>query len=295
MSDYGSNTHIVNNLVGTPFEFNNEFDDMAGPGVENLQALRDRRRSFELRTPRGQNKPPSTPTTSTTTNPLLHPVLPGPVDMRTYNLGFEAPHSTASQEAYQNNLLGAFDSGTADQTLSEFNEEDERQFQSALRATGTGSSPSKQPLAATAPVAAQGTSNPAPAANLILHSTEANQMAPSAVSSGAATHLVEGSLVEASLEATSEEVSIDSDSTILHTKTSISDARSQIKLKIKSPLVYPEHFNAMTNSSSLTLSSTMVQSSSTVQATVSTSTVVSASSAVSGNSRRMRKKELLSL
>jgi len=206
-----------------------------------------------------------------------------------------APHSTASQEAYQNNLLGAFDSGTADQTLSEFNEEDERQFQSALRATGTGSSPSKQPLAATAPVAAQGTSNPAPAANLILHSTEANQMAPSAVSSGAATHLVEGSLVEASLEATSEEVSIDSDSTILHTKTSISDARSQIKLKIKSPLVYPEHFNAMTNSSSLTLSSTMVQSSSTVQATVSTSTVVSASSAVSGNSRRMRKKELLSL
>ncbi|CAH2103646.1 unnamed protein product [Euphydryas editha] len=62
----------------------------------------------------------------------VHPVLPGPVDMRTYN-PFENPAPTTG-DAYHSHLL-AFASGTADQQLIEIDEEVEKQLHSALMAS----------------------------------------------------------------------------------------------------------------------------------------------------------------
>lgn len=62
----------------------------------------------------------------------VHPVLPGPVDMRTYN-PFENP-APATGDAYHSHLL-AFASGTADQQLIEIDEEVEKQLHSALMAS----------------------------------------------------------------------------------------------------------------------------------------------------------------
>uniref|UniRef100_T1PJU2 Uncharacterized protein n=1 Tax=Musca domestica TaxID=7370 RepID=T1PJU2_MUSDO len=288
--------------------------------------------------------------------------MPGPVDMRTYNLAFEPQHSSASQEAYNKNLLGAFDSGTADQTLSEFDEEDEREFQSALRATGTTTSMNTQkpaPIttpastANTVPVTASNSSlltgnnsmdsnslkatggatitgNVSTAAlSLIANTTytetlqtsaicatSSSSVVATAVGVGSGLELSSGSVntttsnltsttttticsaelvndLQTSMETTSEDVSIDSDTT-LTTKASLSDAKNQLKLKIKGPLAYPDMYNS---SSTLTHSSTAAQASmSNVQSMVSATTVISASVSGSGtNSRRMRKKELLSL
>uniref|UniRef100_A0A182SSC5 Uncharacterized protein n=1 Tax=Anopheles maculatus TaxID=74869 RepID=A0A182SSC5_9DIPT len=58
-------------------------------------------------------------------------VLPGPVDMRTYNSGFD---SSSNTDAYNNQLLGVFASGTADQTLADIDEDMENELQSALKA-----------------------------------------------------------------------------------------------------------------------------------------------------------------
>ncbi|XP_065359054.1 PHD finger protein rhinoceros [Calliphora vicina] len=363
MSEYVS----ADNLVGTPFEFSYE-EEMAAPGMENLQSLRDRRRSFDCRNAQNSeglkyrspsynagackvrhNAAGSTSVTvpasasstesivncnnnikgSTTTNlhSIVQPMLPGPVDMRTYNLGFEPQHSSASQEAYNNNLLGAFDSGTADQTLSEFDEEDEREFQSALRATGTTSSitTAKQlqiSLSSSINTSSMGTANAVDSvasANNSLIQTYSETMATTTVagisnaqgsatsmsvaattktcpSTNITTAMISAELVtdlQTSMETTSEDVSIDSDTT-LTTKASLSDSRNQLKLKIKGPLAYPDSYH---NSNVITHASTSVQSNiSNVQSMASTNATISASVSGSGtNSRRMRKKELLSL
>ncbi|XP_023938670.1 PHD finger protein rhinoceros [Bicyclus anynana] len=62
----------------------------------------------------------------------VHPVLPGPVDMRTYN-PFENP-APPTGDAYHSHLL-AFASGTADQQLVDFDEEMEKKLHSALMAS----------------------------------------------------------------------------------------------------------------------------------------------------------------
>lgn len=375
MSEYVSG----DNLVGTPFEFSYE-EEMATPGMENLQSLRDRRRSFDCRNAQNTDAlkyrspsynagackvrhsatgssvtsvtPSSTATDSivncnnnlknTTSNlhSIVQPMLPGPVDMRTYNLGFEPQHSSASQEAYNNNLLGAFDSGTADQTLSEFDEEDEREFQSALRATGTSSSKHLQMSSLTSSItntSTMGSTNvvdsvATSSANTNLQlQTYSETMSTSSTAAGISTaHTLTSANVDikstsvagtgitktcqqtsnltttttmssaelvtdlqTSMETTSEDVSIDSDTT-LTTKASLSDARNQLKLKIKGPLAYPDSYNS---SNAITHTSTTVQSNiSNVQSIASTNATISASVSGSGtNSRRMRKKELLSL
>lgn len=61
---------------------------------------------------------------------IVQPVLPGPVDMRTYST-FE-PSNT---DAFNNHLLGAFASGTADQQLAEIDEESEKELHYALIAS----------------------------------------------------------------------------------------------------------------------------------------------------------------
>lgn len=58
-------------------------------------------------------------------------LLATPVDMRTYNSTFDSSNA----EAYNNSLLGAFASGTADQTLQEIDLEMEEELQSALKAS----------------------------------------------------------------------------------------------------------------------------------------------------------------
>lgn len=167
-------------LVGTVYDFDEE---MAGDSVENLKAMRDRRRSEDFRVDSYRQKdsqsnspkfavpshgvkgmsytpselqvlrPPSpvgsgvganavrkdmSPAAATNSlHNIVPPVLPGPVDMRTYNASFEATNTE--------NLLGAFASGTADQTLPEIDEEMEKELQSALKAGGTP----KQELGAT--------------------------------------------------------------------------------------------------------------------------------------------------
>lgn len=68
---------------------------------------------------------------------IVQPVLPGPVDMRTYS-GFDATITDAF-----NNLLGAFASGTADQQLPDIDEEMEKELHSALIAS---SNKSQEPL-----------------------------------------------------------------------------------------------------------------------------------------------------
>lgn len=67
----------------------------------------------------------------------IEPVMPGPVDMRTYNSGFEASNTDVFNSS---NMLGAFPSGLTDQTLNDFDEELEKDFQSALKASNTKAS-----------------------------------------------------------------------------------------------------------------------------------------------------------
>lgn len=59
--------------------------------------------------------------------PDVTPVLPGPVDMRTYNSNFD-------QQSYTENLLGAFASGMADNQIQDIDEDFEKDLQVALMA-----------------------------------------------------------------------------------------------------------------------------------------------------------------
>lgn len=61
----------------------------------------------------------------------IEPVMPGPVDMRTYNPGFDA----SSSDVFNSNNMCAFASGLTDQTLPDIDEELEKDFQSALKAS----------------------------------------------------------------------------------------------------------------------------------------------------------------
>ncbi|OWR53198.1 putative PHD finger protein [Danaus plexippus plexippus] len=166
--DYISNS-IQSKLVGTVYDFNEE---LANDGVD-LKALRDRRKSIDIRDDRksehsykdSSQSPrvlsPSTMSKRSTPEPKdvklitpeqiekakspsersssergpgfsqVHPVLPGPVDMRTYS-SFDNPAPPAS-DAYNSHLL-AFASGTADQQLVEIDEEVEKQLHSDLMA-----------------------------------------------------------------------------------------------------------------------------------------------------------------
>lgn len=64
----------------------------------------------------------------------IEPVMPGPVDMRTYNSGFEASNADVFNST---NMMGAFASGLPDQTLQDIDEEFEKDFQTALKASNS--------------------------------------------------------------------------------------------------------------------------------------------------------------
>ncbi|XP_060809407.1 PHD finger protein rhinoceros [Amyelois transitella] len=164
--DYMGNS-IQNKLVGTVYDFDEE---IANDGVD-LKALRDRRKSIDVRDDRksehsykdASQSPPIVSPQIGKKPPLIEakeikprtpeageraaspsgkgsgdrgagftavaPVLPGPVDMRTYQ-PFENPVPAAG-DAY----LLEFASGTADQQLADIDEEIEKQLHSALMAS----------------------------------------------------------------------------------------------------------------------------------------------------------------
>ncbi|XP_047040403.1 PHD finger protein rhinoceros-like [Helicoverpa zea] len=173
--DYMGNS-IQSKLVGTVYDFDEE---IANDGVD-LKALRDKRKSIDIRDDRKSEhsykdasqsprvltpppskrappsdtkdiKPPSPEPADTNSSPAcaergpgfsqVAPVLPGPVDMRTYQ-PFENPAPAAENDYH----LLAFASGTAEQHLTEIDEEVEKQLHTALMASNpqTGS-PSQQP------------------------------------------------------------------------------------------------------------------------------------------------------
>ncbi|KAJ0184050.1 hypothetical protein K1T71_000473 [Dendrolimus kikuchii] len=166
--DYMSNS-IQSKLVGTVYDFDEE---IANDGVD-LKALRERRKSLDVRDDRKsensykdvshspvairspqsnkrpsddtkESKPPTPKSTERSASSSsksssergpgfsqVHPVLPGPVDMRTYH-SYENP-APATGDGYHNLL--AFASGTADQQLPDIDEEIEKQLHTALMAS----------------------------------------------------------------------------------------------------------------------------------------------------------------
>jgi hypothetical protein len=79
---------------------------------------------------------PNTVVNESETLPVAPPItsinlvnMPGPVDMRTYN-SFDN-----TNDSYNSQLLGAFATNTVDQTLEDINEEQEKELQTALKAS----------------------------------------------------------------------------------------------------------------------------------------------------------------
>lgn len=168
-------TTIQQKLQGTVYDL--DLDEELAEDVENLKSMRDRRRSIDSRmdsfrtkdasespkftgtpiqkTPRQSYQPPEIRDTRppvpilqepvpsvepiipnhvpTSIHTIIPPiVMPGPVDMRTYNSSFEV-----NTDAFNSTLLGVFGSGISDPTLQDIDEEVEKDFQMALRASNT--------------------------------------------------------------------------------------------------------------------------------------------------------------
>lgn len=163
---------IHNKLIGTVYDLDFD-DDISNENMTDLKAMRERRKSVDvherkselsshilkdssqitspqsktrynsdlrsLRPPTPTNviadqtpvlPPPEEPVR--TFPDIVQPVLPGPVDMRTYNSNFDP------QNYSEPNLLGAFASGTADAQVHEDLDEDfEKELHSALKAKDT--------------------------------------------------------------------------------------------------------------------------------------------------------------
>ncbi|XP_063634737.1 PHD finger protein rhinoceros [Cydia splendana] len=166
--DYSGNS-IQSKLVGTVYDFNEE---IANDGVDlkalrerrksidvrddrkSEASYKDASQSPQMSSPQAAKKTPSAedkgakPPTPELPDPpgspglksaergpgfsQVHPVLPGPVDMRTYNPSFEGAAPPVA-DAYHSHLL-AFASGTADQQLPDIDEDLEKQLHSELMA-----------------------------------------------------------------------------------------------------------------------------------------------------------------
>lgn len=210
------------------------------------------------------------PSVSTRLQDMVQTVLPGPVDMRTYNSGFDS--SAANTDAFNNHLLGAFASGTADQTLVDIDEDMENELQSALKASNN--KVDKTPAAATVTLSAVSTES----------SSTTTTLTNSAAAASAAVLTVGSTLLEP-VEPPQEETN-DSDSIV--TKVSLSDSRNIMKLKIKGPLAQLDNSSS---SSTATLQQSNVLDPSLTAPNMSTPMI--GAGVGSSNLRRMRKKELL--
>lgn len=153
---------INKKLVGTVYDFSADDEFNASPSVENLRAMRDRTKSvdvFNKMNRDGSSQSPKMTKASIKQQAIQHssltlnnhtlpgsivndatpvpPVItdlnlvnmPGPVDMRTYN------SYDNTNDSYNSQLLGAFASNTVDQTLNDIDEEQEKELQTALKAS----------------------------------------------------------------------------------------------------------------------------------------------------------------
>ena len=154
---------INKKLEGTVYDFSADDEFNVAPSVENLRAMRDRTKPndvFNKLNRDGSSQSPKTTKASTKQSIQQHssltlnnhslpgvvndsaplPVapaiadlnlvnMPGPVDMRTYN------SYDNTNDSYNSQLLGAFASNTVDQTLNEIDEEQEKELQTALKAS----------------------------------------------------------------------------------------------------------------------------------------------------------------
>lgn len=150
--------YINKKLVGTVYDFSADDEFNGAPSVENLRAMRDRTKSVEVFNKMNRDGSSQSPKTkasikhsSLTLNnhtlpgsvvndstplPVVPAIadmnlvnMPGPVDMRTYN------SYDNTNDSYNSQLLGAFASNTVDQTLNEIDEEQEKELQTALKAS----------------------------------------------------------------------------------------------------------------------------------------------------------------
>lgn len=153
--------YINKKLVGTVYDFSADDEFNGAPSVENLKAMRDRTKSvdvFNKLNRDGSSQSPKMTKASAkqsiqhssltlnnhtlpgaigNANPLpVTPAItdlnlvniPGPVDMRTYSYD-------NTNDSYNSQLLGAFAAGNVDQTLNDIDEEQEKELQTALKAS----------------------------------------------------------------------------------------------------------------------------------------------------------------
>jgi PHD-zinc-finger like domain len=151
---------INKKLVGTVYDFSADDEFSQAPSVENLRAMRDRTKSVDVFNKLNRDGSSQSPKmtkasikqsiqhSSLTLNnhalpgdatplPVAPPIadlnlvnMPGPVDMRTYN-----SYDNTNDSTYNSQLLGAFASNTVDQTLNDIDEEQEKELQTALKAS----------------------------------------------------------------------------------------------------------------------------------------------------------------
>lgn len=141
----------------------------------------------------------------------IEPVMPGPVDMRTYNSGFDASNT----EVYNSsNMMGGFASGLPDQTLQDIDEEFEKDFQTALKASNSRTTTGA-------------------GRNDTVHTNELEAMRPHEHEMRFTSHVVDPTMLDPTM--TTYEQQLDGGEPPKH---------SLIKLKIKGPHARPENYTS---------------------------------------------------
>jgi len=222
---------IDKKLVGTVYDFSADEDFPTSPSVENLtlRAMRDRRKSVDLYNKMNKDGSSQSPkfmkSSLKPSTPLSHPLainnhtmpntvvneseqlpvtassitnlnlvnMPGPVDMRTYN-SFDN-----TNDSYSSQLLGAFATNTVDQTLNEIDEEQEKELQTALKASNDKQKTPTTNASSNVPINTETIKSTADVSNIVEESVDSEASFP---------------------------------------KVSLSDSRNQLKLKIKGPLAH---------------------------------------------------------
>lgn len=166
----------------------------------------------------------------------IEPVMPGPVDMRTYNSGFEASNSDVFNSS---NMMGAFASGLPDQPLQDLDEEFEKDFQTALKASNS--------RAATSAGRNDG-----------IHTNELDAMRPHEHEMRFTSHVVDPTMMDPTMSAYDHQL-----------EGGEPPKHSLIKLKIKGPHARPENYTSSVITTYQTHNNTTIEQ--TIQGTPNSS------------------------
>lgn len=142
----------------------------------------------------------------------IEPVMPGPVDMRTYNSGFEATNTDVFNST---NMMGAFASGLPDQTLQDIDEEFEKDFQTALKASNSRAATSV-------------------GRNDAMHANEMESARPNEHEMRFTSHVVDPTMLDPTMAPLDHH----------HLECGEPPKHSLIKLKIKGPHARPENYTS---------------------------------------------------